>query len=198
MHLADGILPMPTLAVGFAAAAAGIAFNLRSLKSDDMPRIAVMTAAFFVASWIHVGRGPISVHLLLHGLVGIVLGTQALLAIGLGLLLQAIQFAHGGVSTWGVNTCLMGYPAVLVGMLFCTLGKGRSPRTRTILAAVLAVLATALSALLAALALITGGESFRTVAGTLLIAHIPVLYVEAAVAASVVAFLQKVKPEVIP
>ena len=40
------------------------------IREDEIPRVALVTAAFFVASLIHVRVGPTSVHLLLNGLVG--------------------------------------------------------------------------------------------------------------------------------
>ena len=65
-----------------------------------------MTAAFFVASLIHVSIGPTSVHLLLNGLLGVIVGRRAPLAVLLGLTLQAVLFGHGGFTTIGVNTCV--------------------------------------------------------------------------------------------
>ncbi|MCG3197300.1 MAG: Cobalt transport protein CbiM [bacterium] len=197
MHLADGVLPIPTLVGGFAISGAWIAASARNLAAEDMPRIGVMSAAFFVASLLPIPLGPVSVHFLLHGLVGIILGGRAFIAISLGLALQALQFGHGGVASLGVNACLMGIPACLVGWAYQGLAREKSARFRAGLAALLTAFAVALSAILAALALLSGGESFREVAAALLIAHVPIMAIEAAVAASVVSFLQKVKPEML-
>jgi ABC-type Co2+ transport system permease subunit len=76
-----------------------------------------------VASLIHVVVGPTSVHLLLNGLVGVVLGWRACLAIPVGLSLQAALIGHGGFSTIGVNSCVMGLPALLAGLLFSGLRR---------------------------------------------------------------------------
>src|SRR4029078_22204 len=73
------------------------------VREDEIPRIALMTAAFFVASSIHVKLGPTSVHLLLVGLVRVVLRWRAPLAILVGVTLQALLVPHGGISTIGVN-----------------------------------------------------------------------------------------------
>jgi hypothetical protein len=77
-----------------------------------------MTAAFFVASSIHVKLGPTSVHLLLSGLVGVVLRGRAPLAILVGVTLQALLIPHGGISTIGVNAVTEALPALLAGGLF--------------------------------------------------------------------------------
>ena len=78
----------------------------------------MLTASFFVASQIRVPAGPTSVHLLLGGLVGIILGRRAVLAVAVGLFLQALLFGHGAFSALGVNICVMSIPALLVQPLF--------------------------------------------------------------------------------
>src|SRR5207237_10407257 len=115
---ADGGLPGPWWVGG--CAAAGLLALLASWRGRDeeLPRIAVLTAAFFVASLIHVRVGPTSVRLLLNGLVGVVLGRRAPLAILVGLALQAALLVHGGFTTVGVNACVLTLPALLAGWLF--------------------------------------------------------------------------------
>jgi ABC-type Co2+ transport system permease subunit len=70
---------------------------------------------FFVVSLIHVRVGFTSIHLLMNGLIGIVLGPRAALAIFCGLFLQywLMPVPHGGLQTLGVNTCVLALPAVL-------------------------------------------------------------------------------------
>jgi cobalt/nickel transport system permease protein len=198
MHIQDGVLPLGTLVGGYVLAGAWIGWHARKLDPDDMPRISVMSAAFFVASLyrLPLGAGS-SVHLLLHGLVGIVLGAQAPLAIGLGLLLQSLLFAHGGITTLGVNTCLMGFPAVLAGALFRVTVAGRKIELQAAMAGLLTAFAVALSGVITALALMTGGENFALISGTILLAHVPVMAIEGVMAALVVGFLGKVKPELL-
>ena len=94
------------------------------VRDEEIPRIALMTAAFFVASLIHVPIGPTSVHLLLNGLLGVVLGRRAPLAVLLGLTLQAVLLGHGGFTTIGVNTCVMALPALGAAWLFGVLHAG--------------------------------------------------------------------------
>ena len=197
MHISDGVLPTPVIVSGFVVTGVWVAVSARKLDADDMPRVAVMSAAFFVASLIHVQTGMTSVHLLLHGLVGIVLGTQAMLAILMGLTLQALLLQHGGVSTIGINTCIMGIPAVLVGWGYRSLGTHRTVRFRVLLASALTAVAVILSAVVASLALLSAGSDFETVVGIFLVSHIPIIVIEAFVTGGAVSFLLKVKPEIL-
>ena len=125
VHISDGVLPPAWLAAGFVVAAALLLVNGRRLADAEIPRIALLTAAFFVASSIHLRVGPASVHLLLNGLVGIVLGRRAVIAIAVGLVLQAILIGHGGYTSLGVNVCDMTLPAYLAAALFA--GLRRAP-----------------------------------------------------------------------
>jgi cobalt/nickel transport system permease protein len=123
VHISDGVLTWPWWAGGFAVAAVLALLASWRVRDEEIPRIAVLTAAFFVASLIHVRVGPTSVHLLLNGLVGVVLGRRAPLAILVGLGLQAVLLGHGGFTTVGVNTCVMAVPALLAGWLFAGLQR---------------------------------------------------------------------------
>ncbi len=118
IHIADGVLDWPWLALGFAVAAALALFASWRVREDEVPRIALLTAAFFVASSIHVRLGPTSVHLLLNGLVGVVLGRRAPLAILVGVALQALLIPHGGLTTIGVNATVETLPALAAAALF--------------------------------------------------------------------------------
>jgi cobalt/nickel transport system permease protein len=142
VHIADGVLSGPWLAAGFAGAALLALIGTWQIRDEEIPRIALLTAAFFVASLIHVRVGPTSVHLLLNGLVGVVLGWRAALAIPLGLFLQAALLQHGGFTTLGVNSCVMGLPALAAGQLFAGLRRVpwvRHPAFRAALVAVSAL-----------------------------------------------------------
>ena len=74
-------------------------------------------AAFFVASLVHIRIGPTSVHLLLNGLAGVLLGLRAGPSIAVGLTLQAVLIGHGGFSALGVNICVMTIPALFAGLV---------------------------------------------------------------------------------
>jgi cobalt/nickel transport system permease protein len=124
VHISDGVLTWPWLAGGFALAGLLVAGAMVRVRDEEIPRIALMTAAFFVASLIHVPIGPTSVHLLLNGLLGVIVVRRSPLAVLLGLTLQAVLFGHGGFTTIGVNTCVMSLPALGAAWLFGTLRIG--------------------------------------------------------------------------
>src|SRR6266581_2825350 len=98
VHISDGVLTAPWLVGGFVLAALLLALAALRIRDEEIPRIAILTAAFFVSSLIHIRVGPTSIHLLLTGLVGVLLGPRAPLAIFVGLVLQATLIGHGGYS----------------------------------------------------------------------------------------------------
>jgi cobalt/nickel transport system permease protein len=131
VHISDGVLSPPWLAGGFVGMAALLAVGAWRIRDEEIPKVAVLTAAFFVASLVHVPipAGPMSsVHLLLTGLVGVVLGVRAALAIPVGLFLQAALMGHGGITALGVNSCVMALPALLSWQLFHALQHSPSLR----------------------------------------------------------------------
>jgi cobalt/nickel transport system permease protein len=193
MHISDGVLPLSVTIGGYAASAAIAAWSARRTRSEELPKVAVVTAAFFVASLIHVPFGPTSVHLLIPGLAGALLGPSAFLAIGLGLLLQSMLFQFGGLTALGANALMMGVPALLCGVFFQRF-KGRTRRRQAIIGGLAGALGTALAALVLALLLATGGEDFFGVAKIALAAHVPVVVIEGLVSAFTIGFLAKVKP----
>jgi cobalt/nickel transport system permease protein len=123
VHIADGVLATDWWAGGFVGAALLAALGAWRLRDEEIPRVALLTAAFFVASSFHLRVGPTSVHLLLNGLVGVLLGTRAGLAIPVGLLLQYLLIQHGGISTLGVNSCVLTLPALGAWGLFRLLNR---------------------------------------------------------------------------
>ena len=132
VHVSDGVLTGPTQAGGFALAAGLVAWSARRVSDEEIPRIALLSAAFFVASLIHVPAGVVKVHLLLNGLMGVVLGRRAVLAVAVGLTLQAFLIGHGGTAALGVNVCVMALPALAAGGLFALVSSvvRRSPVLR--------------------------------------------------------------------
>ena len=96
MHISEGVLSAPVLAGGAAFAVAATAVGLKKLTSDRIPQAGVLSAAFFVASLVHVPIGPSSMHLILNGIVGLLLGWAAFPVIAVALVLQAVLFQFGG------------------------------------------------------------------------------------------------------
>jgi len=198
MHIAEGVLSPPVLIAGAVGAAIGITIGLKSLKSEQIPKVALLTSAFFVASLIHVPVGPSSSHLVLNGLLGIILGWQAFPAIFIGLTLQAILFQFGGLTTLGINTVNMAVPAVVVYYVVRPFLRRQDPGIAGLVVSGLAGGgAVMLSALLVTISLALSSAGLEAVGKLIFLVHIPIAVVEAIVSASVVAFLLRVRPEVL-
>jgi cobalt/nickel transport system permease protein len=193
-HLVDGVVSAPVLLGGAALAAAGIALGLRRLHPDRVPHVGVLSAAFFVASLVHIPVGPASAHLLMNGLAGILLGWAAVPAIFVALVLQAVFFGYGGVTVLGINTLIVSLPAVLSYYLFARAARSRSAFFWGGAAGAFAVAATCAGI---ALALSLSGTVFVPAAKLIAAAHLPVMIVETFITGAVLAFLQRVKPEVL-
>jgi cobalt/nickel transport system permease protein len=118
VHIADNVLTDTWWLGGLAGAALLVLLGVWRLREEEIPRIALLTAAFFVASSIHVRVPPTSAHLLLNGLVGVILGRRAALAIVVGVTMQAVLLGHGGYTTIGINSCVMALPALFAWQLF--------------------------------------------------------------------------------
>ncbi|MFZ5448971.1 MAG: cobalt transporter CbiM [Thermodesulfobacteriota bacterium] len=196
MHISEGVLSPAVLASGAGLAVVGTAIGLKKLDYEAIPRVAILSAAFFVASLIHVPVGPVGAHLVLNGLMGLLLGWIAFPAILIALLLQALLFQFGGLTVLGVNTVTMAAPAVICFYSYRALLR----RTGTIAAVgAFACGATAilLSGLLVAVALLTTGQAFLEVAELVLLAHIPIMIIEGIITLFIFQFLKKVRPEML-
>lgn len=197
MHISEGVLSAPVLGAGMALALAGTAVGLKRLKEDKIPQTAILSAAFFVASLIHVPIGPSSVHLILNGILGLMLGWIAFPAILIALLLQGVLFQFGGITTLGVNTVIMATPAVVCHYLFA--GFVHKPDAIAHAASfACGFLSVFFSSLLVGAALMFTQENFLEVAWAVVIAHLPVMFIEGFVAIFCVGFLKKVQPELLP
>lgn len=196
MHISEGVLAAPVLAGGAALALGGLAYSLRRLPWRHIMGVGILSAAFFVASLIHVPLGPGSVHLIMNGLLGAILGWAAFPAITVALFLQALLFQFGGLTSLGVNVCIMAFPAVLCGLFFRRYftSPGRARNVAAFLCGALAVL---FSALVCAGALALSGEAFLTTAWAVFFAHLPVLAIEGLLTAVIVNYLAKVLPDLL-
>lgn len=201
VHISDGILEPPWLVGGYVLAAALAWLGSWRLRDEEIPRIAVMSSAFFVASSIHVPLVGTSIHLLLNGLVGVILGARATLAIPLALFLQAALLFHGGFTTLGVNACVMVLPAVWASVAFAFIRRAGwlgFPTARWIAGFALGGLTVLATVVLNALVLSFGGpESWPALVNVVVAAHLPIVGVEALIMAATISFLYKVKPEML-
>ncbi|GAB6142831.1 cobalt transporter CbiM [Desulfocicer niacini] len=197
MHISEGVLSGQVMAAGGVLAFAGTAVGLKKIDYDRMVHVAILSSAFFVASLIHVNLGPSSVHLILNGIVGLLLGWAAFPAILTALLLQAILFQYGGITALGVNTVIMALPAVICYYLVGPL-TNRSPRYTFIAAFLAGAGSVGLAALGLGAALYFTEKNFLEVSMLVMTANLPVMIIEGIVTGFCVTFLLKVYPEIFP
>lgn len=197
MHISEGVLSGPVLIAGAAVALAGTTVGLKKLELDRVAQAGMLSAAFFVASLIHVPVGPSSVHLIMNGIVGLLLGWAAFPAILTALLLQAMMFQYGGITTLGVNTAIMALPAVVCYHL-CGPFILKKPPLAVAAAFACGAGSVFLGAVVAGASLMFTEASFLEVAGLIVTANLPVMFIEGVVTVFCVAFLKKVKPEMLP
>jgi len=210
MHIPDGILPVPVTAAGYAVTAAATWYSVRKINQkenprEDVPKASLLTAAFFVASWIHIPVPPTSVHLVLNGLLGAVLGYFAFPAILIGLFFQAVMFQHGGLTTLGINAVIMGVPAIIAHYIFHLRKTGkRESQTKTVVFGFFSgAVALGISVALFVVILMTnipadidiGAE--QAAIYTLAIAHLPLIAIEGVITSMLTVFLRKVRPRVL-
>lgn len=195
MHISEGILSGPILLAGGVLAVAGTAIGLKKIDQERIMTTALLSAAFFVASLVHVPIGPGSIHLLLNGLMALILGWGCFPAILVALLLQAVFFQFGGFTVLGVNLVIMAGSA-LVGSLFFRRWLA-FPAKRAMAAFLAGFLSVACAAFLMALTLVSTDQNFLATARVVFAVHLPVMVVEGVITMFVVGFLAKVQPEIL-
>ncbi len=197
MHIAEGVLTASVLSTGVAGTVAGTGYGLWRLAENQIAKAALLGSAFFVVSLVQVPVGPASTHLVLNGLLGVVLGPVAFPAILIGLLLQALFFGFGGLTTLGINTLNMALPALTVYYLCAPrIRKARKDGVIFGFGFIAGALAIALSSIMVAGSLFLAGRGFTAVAVAFWAVHLPIMLLEGFITGSAVVFLKKVRPEI--
>ena len=210
MHIPDGFIPPSVCITGYAVAGGLTWYSLKQIQQDpnpqaNIPKASLLTAAFFVVSSIHIPLPPTSIHLVLNGLMGTLLGYYAFLAIPIGLFFQAVIFNHGGMSTLGVNTIIMAVPALAAYHLFSWRERVALPETikTKIFAFLSGMLALMMSAtIFSAIAILTITPDLdstieqRAIFISLISYGIQGL-IEGAFTFMLISFLEQVKPELL-
>ena len=197
MHISEGVLSAPVLVSGFLLATAGTAVGIKKLDLNRIPQVALLSAGFFVASLIHVPIGPASTHLILNGLLGMFLGWVSFPVILIALILQAVLFQFGGITTLGINTLNMALPALICFYLFNRGIKSENVTLSVVSSFLCGSLAVFLSSLMVAMSLVFSGEQFYSVAKLIVVAHLLVMVIEGLITVFCVRFLKRVKPEIL-
>ena len=210
MHIPDGFLPPNVCLAGYALTGGVTWYSLREIDRDrsigaNIPKASLLTAAFFVASLIHIPIPPTSVHLIFNGLMGVVLGFYAFPAILIGLFFQAVMFQHGGMSTLGVNAIILGLPALMAHVIFKQ--RHRTTESKAVVTKVLSFVAgmgaLLMSASMFAVLLVThispdmDVNAERTAILISLGSYAIQAAIEGVFCVMLVSFLEQVKPELI-
>ena len=196
MHLSEGVLHSSTLLIGTVGAVIGLAIGLKKMTGDKLPLTALFSAAFFVASTIHIPVGIGSVHLILNGIAGLFLGWRVFPAFLIALTLQALMFSFGGLAVLGVNLCIMALPAVVVRLCVFPWLKANFCRQRLIVSGILSgVIGVGGAALLASCVLaFDGSNQYHDLISLLLVSHLPVFVVDSLISVGVLLTLAKMLP----
>lgn len=210
MHVPDGFIPLAVNAAGYAITAGATAIALRQInKKEDpraeVPKAALLTAAFFVASSIPIPVPPVTAHLVLAGLMGVMLGWYAFPAILVGLVLQFLVFTHGGITTLGTNACIMGLPAIASHYIFQMVRNRPNVSDNTL--RIFGFIAGSVGILLA-VAMFYGivittipanidAALEQRLTGLFALAHLPIALIEGVFTALLVPYLRRVRPDMI-
>ncbi|WP_029132808.1 cobalt transporter CbiM [Sedimenticola selenatireducens] len=196
-HIPDGVLSTPVLITGAVVTTGLLAAAIRRLDFDRIPQAAVLSAAFFIASLLSVPVGPSSVHLILNGLMGVILGWAAVPAIFVALIMQAVFFGYGGLLVLGVNTMNIALPALLCAALLGPALRRSDGRFSLIWGAVSGAVGVLLTGTLVSLCLGLSSADFLPAAKVVLATYTPLMIAEAAVTGFTLGFILKVAPELI-
>ncbi len=196
-HIPDGVLSSPVLIGGAVATVAAVSYATRRLDYDRIPQAAVMAAAFFVASLVTVPVGVSSVHLILNGLMGILLGWTAVPAILIALLMQAIFFGYGGLLVLGVNAFNIALPALIIGLVLAPRLRSLKGKQIFIAGAIAGAFGVAVTGLLVSLSLILSGPEYLPAGKIILVTYLPLMLAEAAVTGTALSFIARVAPELL-
>jgi cobalt/nickel transport system permease protein len=198
MHITEGVAPAHIAVIGWLLAVMGVVKGLGKLRDEQVPKAALLAAVIFVSSLvIRLPIGPTSVHPILNGLAGLILGWIALPVFMVSLFLQALIFQFGGITTLGINTITMGLPAVACYYLFNSRLRNLRERKKSFLYGTLSgVTALLLSYILWAAALLLCGRQLAAIAALSLGPHILITIIEGLFTGFVVAFLFRVYPRV--
>lgn len=208
MHLPDGVLNAPTIAVTAGMAAAGLGYCVRRLRTRMGERTTVLTgttAAFiFAAQMVNFPLFPlpISGHLMGGTLAAVLLGPWAgACALALVLLVQCLLFGDGGISALGANFLNMGIIGALCGYAIYLPIRRKFPGPGGIVIA--AMLAAWFSVLLSAgavaleLGLSDHPSHLASIFGWMVLVHAGIGVGEAIITGSVLAFVLKTRPDLI-
>jgi cobalt/nickel transport system permease protein len=194
MHISEGVLSAPVVAAGWGLALAGLGAGLKKTPPEKLTETALVSAALFLVSLVHVPLGPSSIHLTMLGLAGILLGWSALPALFVALLLQGILLQFGGLLSLGMNTAVMGPAALFSCALWRLLGK----RFGFAAAFCCGFTAVITGSALVTLSLFLSARDLSSTAALIFAANLPLAGVEGVITAFCVLTLKRLLPCYVP
>ena len=221
MHIPDGYLSPSTCVVAYAAACpfwyVALQRVKRLLHTRMVPLLAVCSAFSFVIMMFNLPLpGGTTGHAVGMGIISIVLGPWAsIIAISIALLIQAVFFGDGGITTFGANSLNMAIVGSLVAYWTYRGLAGRAPLNsprRVVAAAAAGYLAINVAALCAAIQFGIQPALFQDATGAPLYAPYPLSVAvpamllghltfaglaEAIIAGGLVAYLQRAHSELL-
>ena len=113
MHIPDGMLSTSVCLAGYGVTFLATSFSIKRInqaedKIRNIPKASLLTAAFFLLSLISIPVPPASIHLLLNGLLGALLGYFAFLQSGSPIFATVCSDTVG--TTMGINALLWDCP----------------------------------------------------------------------------------------
>ena len=196
-HIPDGVLSLPVLVGGGVFAVGAVALGLKKIGDEDIPRTAILASGFFALSLFALPVGPSSIHLLLGGLMGIVLGTAIFPAVCVALLLQAVMFGFGGLTTLGVNIVNIALPGAVIGALVAPMVQRATPARAALIAGIASALCVGLTGLMVAASLALSSADYMLSARVMIATYLPLMLVEGFVGGFCISFVKRVKPELL-
>jgi cobalt/nickel transport system permease protein len=218
MHIPDGYLSPATCAALYAGAAPFWAVALRrvqaAFRARTMPLLSLLSAFSFVVMMFNLPLpGGTTGHAVGMGVAAVLLGPWAsMLALSVALLIQAVFFGDGGVTTYGANCLNMAIAGSLVAHAIYRALSGSSEvsaRRRVWAAALAGYAAINVSALLAALEFGIQPTLFHDAGGSplyapyplgialpaMMLGHLTIAgLAEGVITGGIVAWLQKANP----
>ncbi|HHZ02720.1 MAG TPA: cobalt transporter CbiM [Tissierellia bacterium] len=194
MHLADGVLSTPVIIATYGASIGALAISAKGIEEEDISKISLMSATFFAASLISIPVPPTSVHPLLCGLIGIILGKRTALAFFPALLLQALLFKHGGITSLGANTIMLFIPAYISYLLYNKLPIKKPLIRAGLVGAVSVIMTVIILIILLALTDQRFAQGDFSVVKIAIVGHLPILIGESIITGFAVQFIEKNKP----
>ncbi|WP_320034961.1 cobalt transporter CbiM [Halarcobacter sp.] len=195
MHISDGILSSE-VAITTAVIGAGLViYSLKNLKNKNIALVAAMSAIFFIASFIHIPLGPVQIHLVLIGIIGILIGPCVFLSVLIALLFQATLLGYGGITSLGANLIIMSLPAFIT-YLFVKKGFFNLLEEK-IKYFVIGFFPVLLATFLLALILALSKEEYFYASLTIFLANVPAMVIEGLITIFLINYLKKSTPQLL-